>query len=462
MTDTANPLVAARVDSTQWYSGVGLAESIADIVVGVESGSWIDTTIGGVSGSLEALGLVVDPLGSLVSWGVAWLLEHVKPLSDALDWLAGDPDQISAYALTWRNVANNSVEAAAELRAAVLQQVADWTGAAADAYRTHAGGQIIALDAIGRAAGGISSLVEGAGLLVALVRELVRDLIADFVSVLAVRLPMWLAEEGLTLGLATPLVVSQVGALVAKWAAKISKLVLALINSLRKLRPLLSRLGELVDELQALLRRSSQPDPTQPNTTNGRDADGDGTADGLDPDSDGNGRYDDFNGDGHPDVPPPIIDGPTVPTTEMKARYQGEENQGVEYLDAQAREDLRVFVGPEGVLYRTDGTVLDTSDASTFWSGDGRAIFVMDGHGNLYVSPYQEPGRFHHSSILAGGPVAGAGEVKVIDGRLELISDQSGHYLPGRSYTQRVLELLQQQGADVGGISPEFRAPEGT
>jgi hypothetical protein len=33
-------------------------------------------------------------------------MEHVKPLSEALDWLAGDPGQISAHAQTWRNVAS--------------------------------------------------------------------------------------------------------------------------------------------------------------------------------------------------------------------------------------------------------------------------------------------------------------------------------------------------------------------
>ncbi len=41
------------------------------------------------------LGVVLDSIGTLVSYGVAWLIEHVKPLSDALDWLAGDPDQIA-------------------------------------------------------------------------------------------------------------------------------------------------------------------------------------------------------------------------------------------------------------------------------------------------------------------------------------------------------------------------------
>ena len=119
MTDAAiNPLVAPRIDSTRWYSGLGLIEDIADTVAGIESGSWIDSAIGGVATSLDTLATVLDPLGSLVSWGVGWLLEHVKPLSDVLDWLAGDPDQVTAYAQTWRNIAAESTGTAADLQSA--------------------------------------------------------------------------------------------------------------------------------------------------------------------------------------------------------------------------------------------------------------------------------------------------------------------------------------------------------
>lgn len=46
---------------------------------------------------------------------------------------------------------------------------------------------------------------------------MVRDLIADFVSVLAMRLWEWLAEEGLTLGLGTLWLIAQVTTLAAKW-----------------------------------------------------------------------------------------------------------------------------------------------------------------------------------------------------------------------------------------------------
>ncbi|MEV4754689.1 WXG100 family type VII secretion target [Micromonospora sp. NPDC049559] len=255
MTAVPNPLVAAREDSTGAIDGSWIAEDIGTLVAGFRSGSWIDASIGGFAASMDALSVITDPLGSLVSMGLAWLMEHVEPLSDALDWLAGDPDQITAYGQTWSNVSAAAKESAADLRDAVARQTAGWTGAAADGYRGHAEIQRAAMLGIAEAAAGIAEIVRGAGLVVSLVRQLVRDLIAEFVSVLAVRIWEWLAEEGLTLGLATPLVVSQVGTLVGRWMAKIARLLHGLVASLRRLMPMLQKLGRLIDSLKDLLRR---------------------------------------------------------------------------------------------------------------------------------------------------------------------------------------------------------------
>ncbi|MGV9211028.1 hypothetical protein ACTFTM_04100 [Micromonospora sp. RB23] len=253
-TDVANPLIAARQDTTTSYSGLGLVESLVDLRNGIESGSWVDLTIGGFGTSMEVLATCVDPIGSIVSWGVAWLIEHVKPLSDALDWLAGDPDQITAYAQTWHNVSRQVGDQATALSEAVRTEIATWTGPASEAYRRYSDQHLRHLAGLADATDLIGTVVEGAGLLVALVRELVRDLIADFVSVLAVRLWVWLAEAGLTLGAATPLVAAQVSSLVAKWAAKVSGLLTALARSVSRLRPILSKLGELLDALRTALR----------------------------------------------------------------------------------------------------------------------------------------------------------------------------------------------------------------
>ena len=146
-----------------------IAEDVESILSGVKSGSWIDTTLGAVSAGLDALAFISDPIGSLLQYGVAWIIEHIKPLSEALDWLAGDP------------------------------------GTAADAYRTWTGQQRDAVAALARAAETMAAITEGAGVLVAGVRMMVRDAIAVLVS----RLITYATEEVFSLGLATPLVVEQ-------------------------------------------------------------------------------------------------------------------------------------------------------------------------------------------------------------------------------------------------------------
>jgi hypothetical protein len=255
----ANPLVAEAHDSTAWHTGLGLVGDVADIAAGIRDNSWVDPILGGVGAGLDLLTLAIDPLGGLMAWGVSWLMEHVRPLRDALDWLAGNADEVAAHAATWSNVAAFTESARQDYAGRLSAEVSGWFGAAGDAYRENAGLHVQTLDGLSIAARGISYAVESAGLLVALVRGIVRDLIAEFVATLAVRLPQWLAMEGLTLGIATPAVAAQVSALVLKWSNRIQHFVRGLLNSLRRLSAKLSgltagfqRLGRNAGELAAI------------------------------------------------------------------------------------------------------------------------------------------------------------------------------------------------------------------
>ncbi|GAA1643102.1 WXG100 family type VII secretion target [Actinoplanes couchii] len=208
-------------------------------------------------------------------------MEHVKPLRDALDWLAGKPDEIAAHAATWRNVSASASEAHQQYAAAIQMQTAEWLGASGDAYRAHAGEQLAAVDGIATVTNAISYAVEGAGLLVGLVREIVRDLIAQFVATLAVRLPQWLAEEGVTLGLATPVVAAQVATLVARWVNRIQHFIRALLNSLRRLNGKLDELAGILARLKQLLGRLHRTDPVAASASHSESSSGNVSAEGA-------------------------------------------------------------------------------------------------------------------------------------------------------------------------------------
>jgi uncharacterized protein YukE len=270
MSPVRPPLVAVADPGghTDPWAGVWLAEDVETILSGIKSGSWIDTTLGAVSAGLDALAFISDPIGSLLQYGVAWIIEHVKPLSEALDWLAGDPGQIAAHAQTWHNIAGALHDRSADLDRAVRWNTSDWTGAAADAYRTWSGQQRDAVGALAGAAETMAAITEGAGMLVAGVRMMVRDAIAVLVS----RLITYAAEEVFSLGLATPLVVEQVSTLCASWAARIANWLKGLVRSLEHLRGLTGKLGEAIEAIKKLLSRlrgrggglttpSGKPDP---------------------------------------------------------------------------------------------------------------------------------------------------------------------------------------------------------
>jgi uncharacterized protein YukE len=264
------PLVAVAdpgISADPW-AGVWIAEDIETIIAGVKSGSWIDTSLGAVSAGLDALAFVSDPIGSLLQYGVAWIIEHVKPLSEALDWLAGDPGQIAAHAQTWRNVAGSLRDRSADLDRSARWNTGDWTGAASDAYRTWSGQQKDAVGALAGAADTMAAITEGAGMLVAGVRMMVRDAIAVLVS----RLITYAAEEAFSFGLATPLVVEQVTTLCASWGARIAKWLRGLVSSLTHLRGLSDKLHVAIEAIKKLLTRlrgrgkdvttpSGKPDP---------------------------------------------------------------------------------------------------------------------------------------------------------------------------------------------------------
>lgn len=150
-------------------------------------------------------------------------------------------------------------------------------------------------------------------------------------------------------------------------------------------------------------------------------------------------------------------------TTPKQAMFEGEDVPGntvwggthVTYLSDEELAGYRLAIA-QGVISDAAGARFDTADAYTHWSGPGRAIFVMDAYGRFYSSKRHIVGRFHHSSLGQGKPVAGAGELEVRDGRLIALTDHSSHYCPARRYTEQVLSELRERGVDVDRIVAEF------
>ncbi|MEU4424329.1 hypothetical protein AB0F81_27220 [Actinoplanes sp. NPDC024001] len=236
------------------WAGIGIAEEIDAVAAAVSSRSWIDGTISGAGAALDGMSLAMDPVGGLLQYGIAWLIEHVEPLADSLDKLAGDAAVIAAQAQIWRTAAADLVTEAESLGRAAVGDVSGWSGPAGDAYRLWAGRQEQALRALGTGSGAMAAITEGSGGLIGAVRIMVRDAVAAVVA----RLIVYAGELIITAGVATPLVVGQVAALCASWSAKIAGWLRGLLASLRRLLDESEHLGGLVGSLSDHLRPAAK------------------------------------------------------------------------------------------------------------------------------------------------------------------------------------------------------------
>ncbi|MDA1363107.1 hypothetical protein O1R50_26070 [Glycomyces luteolus] len=218
------------------WTGMSFADDYKGIAQAIESGSWIDGAIAGLGATLNAVGTVLDPFGSLASMGVSWAIEQCDPLREALDWFAGDPEAIEVQACTWDNITAELAAIGDDLMGRLDSGELDsWEGMAGDAYRTMLSLNAECAYSVSGTAAAVGAATRGAGTVVTTVRDFVRDFVSECIG----HVVAWLAEIVLTAGLATPIVAGQLAGAVIKWTGIIFGVVMGLIQSIETLNALL-------------------------------------------------------------------------------------------------------------------------------------------------------------------------------------------------------------------------------
>jgi len=132
------------------------------------------------------------------------------------------------------------------------------------------------------------------------------------------------------------------------------------------------------------------------------------------------------------------------PVVKMSAEtLQKDVNKGIAkyYLKPEEREPRR-FVIINGKTYSSDGREL----ISTHNKNKDTMNYVMDAAGNMYLFDEFTCKQIRHGNILAGGPVAGAGNISIKDGEIVSIDSDSGHYGSTRVFNN-VLKRLELSGS---------------
>ncbi|MBE1502397.1 putative phage infection (PIP) family protein YhgE [Amycolatopsis lexingtonensis] len=220
MTETQeNPLVATSEPSSGFWSGMGdsskgeldnvnaqtggagIFSDAASTLTDARNGDWGNLAMDVGTDALDLLGAAMDPLGSLASAGVGWLIEHISFLKDGLDKLAGKPEAVTAKAVTWSNISKQLTETAEqyEQQAKKVQQSFSDCGSA-EAYQKTAESYVGVLRGAASHADSASTAMNVGAALVGTERGLIRDMISSFVGELIVKALAALAASWCTFG----------------------------------------------------------------------------------------------------------------------------------------------------------------------------------------------------------------------------------------------------------------------
>ncbi|HEU5126388.1 MAG TPA: hypothetical protein VFU12_00235 [Glycomyces sp.] len=234
-------------------AGLRLGDSLTNVgkdlfAIGSEDFSGTALAIDGVVAGLDLLAFALNPFKEFIMAGVGWIIEHVDWLREPLEALTGDPAAITAISQTWSNISQAFDNAGADM-GGLVEQLAEWQGEAADAYRSTSAAFSEMLSGTASAAQAVSNCYAAIGVVVATVKAIVMELICEFVSRVIIILLGALASAAMTfggsIGIGIAMTIESAISTSAKIGAKVSKLIAKVGELLGKVGKARNAFGKL-------------------------------------------------------------------------------------------------------------------------------------------------------------------------------------------------------------------------
>ncbi|MFD5246522.1 hypothetical protein ACFWIW_18375 [Amycolatopsis sp. NPDC058340] len=159
-------------------AGAGFFDSAFSLKKAVDDGDSLSIGLASAGMAIEILGMVVDPIGSLLTAGIGWLIEHIVIFRWPLDFLLGDPKGIEAAKTAIYKEGAEVREWAKDHDAATKKFMEKWEGEAADTFRADMEGVAAQIEALAGYIEFAGKQMGIAGAVIGAVRGIVRDIIA--------------------------------------------------------------------------------------------------------------------------------------------------------------------------------------------------------------------------------------------------------------------------------------------
>lgn len=168
--------------ATKALDGSGAIGSTAETVSALVQGEFPQAGASAAGLAFDAVGVAMDPFGSLLEAGIGWAMEHIGPLKECLDYISGDDGEVKKGVLAWHNVSKEITDLASDTRNELNAQIGSWSGDAQQAFKEQMTIVNDSLLAISGEAKATSEAAGGLGQAMSIVRAIVRDTISIVVA----------------------------------------------------------------------------------------------------------------------------------------------------------------------------------------------------------------------------------------------------------------------------------------
>lgn len=236
-------------EGSGWTSGAGIIDSGYGTINAICNGDWVDAALSGVALVLDAAATAADPLGSALSAGIGWVIDHLNPIKGWFEEVAGNPGGAVAQAQTWGLISTDLTPTSEDWVNSGNKLITPQSGPAVNAYLGWEDLHTQSLAALAGVADAMKNGITIAAGIVGFVHGFLRDILAQLVGAAI----SWVAEAVLSFGTLIPWICGQIGTRVAAVTAKCSNFVKGLATSGSKLGDLLTAMGTFSSKLLNLL-----------------------------------------------------------------------------------------------------------------------------------------------------------------------------------------------------------------
>jgi hypothetical protein len=241
MTPSAQTLAAP-------YAGTRLLENGRALSTAIQNGNWLDGGIAFFDTLSSAAAAAADPIGTIASAGLGWVINLLGPLKSWLEQLAGSEASVSGVASQWTS-AGASMRSAGSTLAARTSDLEGLSGATVIAYLRFAQETSRQLTASGDWADSVSSGLTTASGLVARMQSVVKSAISKVLATAIEAMAVVAASFGLGMGYAIARVVTRVNEMVNK----VAKPIVQVLRSVKSLVGFVQQMRSLFDSTSSLI-----------------------------------------------------------------------------------------------------------------------------------------------------------------------------------------------------------------